>query len=184
MKSLRQYLPFKALLIGIPMLFLGLSLQAEEKSSTQEAELSAEKRIGPELPITPVLIEDLKKLNISGEIHAAWLMLASMKDGYAESAADIVGKATTVGKCVVEENWRVVVGEETRKTLLPQYAQYYQKSYIDFLEKNQRYPTSLEIEYLYRNADDAFELPQAVSVDLLFNSVLPVGLRDWPYLID
>lgn len=124
-----------------------------------------------EKPLTQELISELYKLNNAGDVLAAWKLLSSQNDGYAYSAAKIFGDRTAVGKCVVEENWKIVVGEDVRQKLYHPYAQLYQRSYIEFLDTNHRYPNSLEIEILYRNADDALGLPQSVSVDLLFNAV-------------
>lgn len=125
----------------------------------------------PEKPLTLALIAELYSRNEAGQVLAAWEMLAAQKDGYARSATKIFGKKITVGKCVVESNWDVVVGKQVRDLLFDAYAELYQRTYIEFLDKNHRYPNSLEIEILYRNADEALGLPQSVSVDLMLNAV-------------
>lgn len=125
----------------------------------------------PEKALTASIINELYTRNSNGQILEAWQLLAAQKDGYAHSAVKIFGKKITVEKCVVLSNWEVVVGKEVRNRLYEPYAKLYQKSYIDFLNDNHRYPNSLEIEKLYRNADDALGLPQSVSVDLLLNAV-------------
>jgi hypothetical protein len=129
----------------------------------------------PEKALTATLISKLYELNDAGQVFQAWKLLADQKDGYAVSAADIFGDKITVGKCVVQSNWKIVVGEEVRARLYQTYARSFQRSYIDFLNAHDRYPNSLEIELLYQNADDALGLPQYVSVDLLLN-VIP---DDW-----
>lgn len=125
----------------------------------------------PENPLTQSLITELYSRNEAGQVLAAWEILAAQKDGYAHSATKIFGKKITVGKCVVESNWDVVVGKQVRDQLFDAYAKLYQRTYIEFLDKNHRYPNSLEIEMLYRNSDEALGLPQSVSVDLMLNAV-------------
>ena len=133
--------------------------------------LFAHAEASPEKPLTANLIQRLYELNKTDQVLTAWQILAEQKDGYAISAAKIFGHSITVGKCVVEGNWKVVVGEEVRTRLYKSYAKLYQRSYIEFLDLNLRYPNTLEIEKLYQSADDAMGLPQSVSVDLLLNAV-------------
>lgn len=125
----------------------------------------------PERPITRSLLMQLRQLNDSGEVFQAWRLLAKQKDGYAQSATRIFGEDITVERCVVESNWKLVVGTEVRERLYVPYAQAYQKHYIDYLEANLRYPTTLDIEKMYQRTDDELGLPQSVSVDLMMNLV-------------
>jgi hypothetical protein len=125
----------------------------------------------PEKPLTRGLLNKLKELNQSEKILEAWTLLAAQKDGYAKSATRIFGDSITVEKCVVEGNWKMVVGDEARAVLYLPYAKLYQRYYIEFLETNLRYPNTLDIEKMYQQADIDFGLPQSVSVDLMMNLV-------------
>lgn len=158
----------KKLILSLVMIlsFVGLSASAEVLNNPQ-----ADYPGSPEIPLTRELIAKLYQLNKAGNVLDAWELLATQNDGYAISAAAIFGDDITVGKCVVEQNWRVVVGDEVRARLYHSYAKLYQYSYIRFLDRNHRYPNSLDIEKLYQKADDALGLPQSVSVDLLFNTI-------------
>lgn len=124
-----------------------------------------------EKPLTRALIAQLYALNKDGQIYQAWKILADQDDGYAQSATRIFGGGISVEKCVVESNWKLVVSAETKERYFEDYAQLYQKHYIEHLDKNLRYPNSLEIEKLYQRTDDEFGLPQSVSVDLMMNLV-------------
>lgn len=125
----------------------------------------------PEKPLTRGLLKKLKDLNQSEKILEAWQLLASQKDGYAKSATRIFGDSITVEKCVVEGNWKMVVGDEARAVLYLPYAKLYQRYYIEYLETNLRYPNTLDIEKMYQQADIDFGLPQSVSVDLMMNLI-------------
>lgn len=163
-----------SLLFCVLLEVIGISLSAaaqEHPSIIPLHDPQADYPGSPEKPLTRTLISQLSELNSSGRVFEAWLLLAQQNDGYAKSATRIFGKKITVEKCVVEGNWKNVVGEEVRSKLYLPYAQLYQHYYIEFLKTQHRYPNTLEIETMYRNADDALGLPQSVSVDLMMNLV-------------
>lgn len=124
-----------------------------------------------EQPLTRALLSKLYTLNKAGKTYDAWKVLADQGDGYAKSATKIFGGGISVEKCVVESNWKLVVSAETRERYYLEYAQLYQKHYVEHLDKNLRYPNTLEIEKLYQRTDDELGLPQSVSVDLMMNLV-------------
>src|ERR1700692_3120421 len=159
----------KKLLVVLSILFLSLlgTMVSAQVLNDPQTDYPG----SPELPLTQDLITKLYELNESGNVFDAWALLAKQHDGYAISAAKIFGNHTTVGKCVVESNWTVVVGDDVKKRLYNTYAQFYQYSYIRFLDQNHRYPNSFEIENLYMKADNGLGLPEVVSVDLLFNTI-------------
>lgn len=133
----------------------------------------------PEKALTENLILELISLNDSNQIYSAWHVLAKQNDGYAKSATRIFGNKITVERCVVESNWKLVVGRKVKNEKYFLYAKQFQRHYIDYLQTNRRYPNSLEIEKMYQQTDDEFELPQSVSVDLMMNLVP----TDWKFRV-
>lgn len=125
----------------------------------------------PELPLTASLIDKLFKLNSDGKIYDVWALLAAQKDGYAQSAVRIFGEKLTLQKCTVVSNWKVVVGEEVRAQHFDRYAQVFQHHYISYLNQNHKYPSTVEIEKMYQQTNTDMNLPQRISVDLMFNTV-------------
>lgn len=110
----------------------------------------------PTVPNQDIISATLSLIN-SGNISAAWALLAANGDSYADNAAAVTSKNPGAEKDrlyseLIKYHWINTVGEDAYNQYFDQVAQQHAYNYIDIIQDKNRLPTTTEIAESYANS--------------------------------